>query len=244
MFNTLLVHPLFNLLALIYALIPGHDFGVAVIILTLLVRVALWPVITKQLHSQRTMQALAPEVAKVKARAKGDKQRESQLLMELYKEKGVSPFSSLLPILVQLPLFIALFVVLRDIIKPGEIASLSYGFVKHLGPIRDIIAGGGAFHPRLLGLVDLAATHNIVLAATAGLSQYLQTKQLAPQHPDQQSQSMFKATGVIFPALTLAIAYSLPAALALYWTVTSAAAIFQQRLILQRDVEELEAKKT
>src|SRR5436305_1814739 len=103
MFNTLLVHPLFNLLAVIYAVMPGHDFGLAVIILTVLLRLALWPLVSKQLHSQRAMQQLAPEVAKIKQKAKGDRQKESQLLMELYKERGISPFASMIPLLIQLP---------------------------------------------------------------------------------------------------------------------------------------------
>jgi YidC/Oxa1 family membrane protein insertase len=88
------LQPFLNFLFLIYGIIPGHDFGVSVIILTLIIRFALWPLTAKQLHSQKKMQALQPEISKVKKKAKGDKQLESQMLMELYKEKEISPFSA------------------------------------------------------------------------------------------------------------------------------------------------------
>lgn len=242
MFNTLLVEPLFNLLAFIFAVIPGNDFGLAVIILTILVRLLLWPIVNKQLHSQKVMQKLTPAVAKIREQSKGDKQKESRLLMELYKEKGVNPLASFIPLLVQLPLFIALFVVLRDIIKPGEIERLSYDFVKGLGAIKVIVQDNGTFHPTLFGLINLAESKNIPLAAVAGLTQYFQSKQLTPQHPDPQQKTMFKVTTAVFPALTVAIAYTLPAALALYWATTSLVAIVQQQIVLGRDVEELEER--
>lgn len=242
MFQTLLVQPLFNLLAVIYSVIPGHDFGIAIIVLTVLVRVLLYPVIKKQLHSQKVINELGPKAAKIRAETKGDKQKEAQLIMELYKEKGVSPFSSIGPMIIQLPVFFALFFVLRDIVKPGEIERLAYDFVKGFGPIHDIISNQADFHPSFLGIFDLAAKKNVILAGVAGLAQYFQTKQLAPKHPDPQQQAMFKTTGLLFPALTIFIGYTLPAALSLYWAATSAAAIAQQHLILNRDVQEIETK--
>ncbi|MBW3537868.1 YidC/Oxa1 family membrane protein insertase [Candidatus Parcubacteria bacterium] len=241
MFNTLFVYPLFNLLALIYALLPGHDFGLAVIILTIALRLAMWPLIKKQLHSQRAMQALAPEVSKVRAKAKGDKQKESQLLMELYKERGVSPFASLAPLLVQLPILFALFVVLRDVVKAGEIARVAYEPIRQLGPIQAIIKDAASFHPSLLGLIDLSKP-NIFLAVLTGATQYAQTKQITPKHPDAADASAKAASAmtIVFPVLTAGIALTLPSALALFWTVTSLVAIWQQRLILRQDVVELE----
>ena len=241
MFNTFLVHPLFNILAAIYALIPGHDFGVAIILLTILVRLALWPLIKKQLHSQRALQKLQPEIIKMKEKAKGDKQKENEMLLELYKERGINPFASLVPVLIQLPLFLALFVVLKDIIKPGEIAHLAYEPIKQLGAIKAIIADGGSFKPTLLGIIDLSKS-SPVLAVLAGIAQYFQTKQLAPAKTtgDSQAAAMASMT-IIFPFLTAFIGLSLPAALALYWVVTSVVAVIQQGMILKQDVEEMEA---
>lgn len=242
MFQTLLVQPLFNLLSLIYALLPIHDFGIAIIVLTVIVRLILWPIVNKQLHSQKVMQDIGPAAQKIKAEAKGDKQKETQMLMELYKEKGVSPFSSIVPLLIQLPVFIALFIVLRDIVKPGEFERLGYDFVKNLGEIKDIITNQSNFHPTLLGVFDLSQTKNWVLAGLAGGMQYVQSKQLAPKNPDPQQKAMFKTTSILFPVITVFFGYTLPAALSLYWAATSGVAIIQQHLVLNRDVQELEEK--
>lgn len=241
MFNTFIVHPLFNLLAGIYAVIPGHDFGVAIIIFTILVRLALWPILAKQLHSQRAMQKIAPDIAKVKLEAAGDKTKESQLLMELYKEKEINPFASLVPLFIQIPIFLALFAVLKDIIKTGEIARLAYEPIRGLGAIKDIIANGGAFKPTLFGIVNLAKP-SLVIAALAGIGQYIQTKQLLPKKHsagDPQAAAM-AGMSIIFPFLTVFIGLSLASALSLYWVSASTVAIFQQWLLLRRDVSEME----
>lgn len=238
MFNTLLVHPIFNLLAAIYAFV--HDFGIAVIILTILVRLVLWPLFTKQLHSQRAVQELQPELKKIKEKAGGDRTLENQLTLELYKEREINPFASFLPLIVQLPIFFALFIVLQDIVKPGEIAHITYPFVKGLGLVKEIIAGTATFHPTLLGLVDLTKPAPLI-ALVAGLAQFVQTKQLQPKQSTNDSQAQIMAgMTYIFPAVTFFIGLSLPAALSLYWTAASAMAILQQYIVLRRDVEELE----
>lgn len=241
MFNTLLVQPLFNLLLVIYALIPGHDLGIGIIILTVLVRLLVWPLVTKQLHSQKAMAQLAPDIAKVREKAKGDKQKESQLLMELYKEKEISPFASLVPLFIQLPLLFALFFVLRDILKSGEISRLTYSSVKDLHIVGAIISGSAVLKPTLLGLINLAHP-NVVLAVVAGALQYVQTKQIMPAQtaPGGQPNPM-AVTAYVFPVITFVFALTLPAALALYWAVTSAVAIFQQWWVLARGEKELEA---
>jgi YidC/Oxa1 family membrane protein insertase len=241
MFNTLLVQPLFNLLALIYAILPGHDFGVAIIVMTILVRLALWPLVAKQLHSQKAMQDLAPEVARVRAEAKGDKQLESQKLMELYKEKEINPFASLIPLLIQLPLFLALFAVLKDILKGGAIAKLAYPAIKNLPAIQAVIADPAMFHTTFLGLVDLSKP-SIFFAITAAIAQFFQSKQIMPAKGSQQDPSARAMSSMIylFPGLTFIIGLSLPGALSLYWTTASVVAIIQQTILLRKDVEELE----
>lgn len=238
MFNTILVQPIFNLLAVIYAFV--HDFGLAIIILTILVRGALWPLFTRQLHSQRALQELQPELKKIKEKAAGDRTLEGQLTMELYKEREINPFASILPLLVQLPIFFALFVVLKDITHASAISKLAYEPVKHIPAIADIISGKVPFHPTFLGFINLTKP-SIILAAAAGIGQFIQTKQITPkvQPGDQQAQIMSSMT-YMFPAITFFIGLSLPAALSLYWTAASGMAILQQYLVLQRDVRELE----
>ncbi len=241
MFTTLFVQPLFNILLVLYAFLPGHDFGVAIILLTILVRLALWPLVTRQLHSQRVLQRLQPEVAKIRKAAGGDKQKESKMLMELYKERGTNPFASILPLLVQLPIFFALYAVLRNVSAP-EVAKLGYDFVLQLGPVADVVSGKVPFHPTLFGIVDLTKP-SIVLAVMAGLAQFYQARQLMPQTMaagGSQAKTM-KNMAYIFPVITIGIGMTLPSALALYWLVTSLVAAFQQYWVLLRDAEELEA---
>lgn len=238
MFNTILVHPIFNLLAVLYAFV--HDFGLAVILLTILVRLLLWPLITKQLHSQRALQELQPELKRIKEQAAGDRTLEGQLTMELYKEREINPFASFLPLLIQLPIFFALFIVLRDIVLPGELAKVAYPFVQNLDAIADIIKNHAPFHPTLFGLVDLGKP-SVWLAAAGALAQFAQTKQITPKHTpgDTQAQVM---TGMVyvFPFITFFVGLSLPSALPLYWAVSSLVAVLQQYLVLKRDVRELE----
>jgi YidC/Oxa1 family membrane protein insertase len=238
MFNTILVNPIFNLLAVIYAYV--HDFGLAIILLTILILLLIWPLVTKQLHSQRALQELQPELKRIKEKAAGDRTLEGQLTMELYKEREINPFASFLPLLIQLPIFFALFVVLRDIVKPGEIAHLAYEPVKSLAAIAAIIKSHAVFHATLFGVIDLAKASPI-LAAFGAIAQFIQTKQITPkqQGGDPQAQ-MMGAMVYIFPALTFFIGLSLPSALPLYWVTSSSVAILQQYLVLKRDVRELE----
>jgi len=237
-FTVILVQPIFNLLALVYSLV--HDFGLAIIILTVIIRGLLWPLVTRQLHSQKALQELQPELKRIKEKAGGDRQLEGKLTMELYKEREINPFASFLPLLIQLPIFFALFVVLKDVVKPGEIAHLAYAPVKHLGPITNIIRHSTSFRPTFLGAI-LLTKPSWVLALLAGLAQFVQTRQITPKaEPGDQQAQMMAGMIYIFPLLTFFIGLRLPAALALYWTAASLMAILQQYLVLNRDVEELE----
>jgi YidC/Oxa1 family membrane protein insertase len=243
MFTTLLVQPLFNILFAIYGLLPGHDFGVAVIILTILVRLLLWPLVTKQLHSQKAMQQLAPEIAKIREQTKGDRQKETEMLMELYKKRGTSPFAPMLPLLIQLPIFFALYIVFRDAIHPDKIAELTYGFVSQIPAVANVIAHHSAFDPTLFGLIDLTKPSPI-LALTAAAAQWYQVKMMQPKKDSSvkvdDATRIAQSMSLVFPVLTFFIGLTLPSALALYWTVTSLVAAYQQYLVLMRDAREME----
>lgn len=242
MFNTLIVQPLLNLVLFFYAALPYHDLGLAVIIVTILVRLLVWPLASKQLHSQRAMQKLAPEIAKLRKKAAGDKQKESQMLMELYKEKGISPFASLTPILIQMPLLIAFYYALRHAVTAGDIANMVYPAIAKMEPIKDIIANPGTYKPLLFGIVNLAKP-NVVIAVLAAVAQYVQTKQIMPKRTTDKADTAAQVAQVsvlLFPFMTFLFAMSLPSALGLYWFVASLVSIFQQWLILRKDVEEME----
>lgn len=191
LFDSLIVQPIFNLLIAIYGIIPGSDFGISIIIFTIIVRLLMWPLIKKQLHQTKLMRALQPELKKVKAKAKGNKQLEGQMMMELYREKGVSPFGGIGLLLLQLPIFIALFAVINIITRERDrIEAFTYNFLEGLGPVKAIVADKAhEFNESLLGIVDLTRSGIsgegvyvplIILAALAGLFQYYQSKQVTP----------------------------------------------------------------
>lgn len=192
LFDAILVQPIFNILLFIYGLLPGHDFGLSIILFTILVRFAMWPLIRKQLRQTKVMQNMQADVQKIKKKTKGNRQLEAQLTMELYKERGVNPFSSIGLLIVQLPIFIALFAVIRLITENHavNIDKYAYGFIEQIGYIKDVITHPEAFNHVFLGVVDLTklAISNdgvywplIIMAAAAGLFQYWQSKQLLPK---------------------------------------------------------------
>src|SRR5688572_9852686 len=183
-FDIILVQPIFNVLVVIYGLVPGHDFGVALILFTILVRLLMWPLVKKQLRQTKVMRQLQPELVKIKKKAKGNRQLEGQLMMALYRERGVNPFSSIGLLLAQLPIFIALFAVVRLITEEsGSIAKFTYDFFEQIPAVQNAI--GGQFNESLLGLIDLtrhASEQNgvlywplVVLAILAAALQFIQS---------------------------------------------------------------------
>jgi len=200
-FQVFVAQPIFNLLIGIYSLIPGGDFGVALVIFTILVRFAMWPLVKKQLHQVKAMRKLQPELVQIKKNTKGDRRLESMQMMELYKKHGVSPFSSIGVLLIQLPIFIALFQVIQIFTSQRDkIDGITYGFLKGIGPIKDLIASPDHFNQTMLGFLDLtkqAVTSNpfainivlFILAIGAAVTQYIMSKQTTPQ---QQTNKSFK----------------------------------------------------
>lgn len=197
LFDTLIVQPIFNLLAAIYGLIPGGDFGISLIVFTVLVRLIMWPLVKKQLHQTKIMREIQPELKRIKAQAKGNKQVEAQLMMELYRERGVNPFGSIGLLIVQLPIFIALFRVIQIMTSQrDQIANFTYDFLEKLGPIQHIISDPNhQFNEYLFGLVNLTEHAlgqngiNIVLVVlcflAAGL-QFWQSKQVTPEPTEKK----------------------------------------------------------
>lgn len=192
LFDIILVQPIFNVLLFIYGIIPGHDFGIALILFTALVRFAMWPLVKKQLHQTKVMQKLQPELQKIKQKTKGNKQLEAQMMMELYRERGVNPFGSIGLLLAQLPVFIALFAVVRLITENHgtNIAKYAYDSIEQIPYIKDIIAHHDHFNNTLFGLVDLTRqaidSHGVywpllIMAIVAAGLQFWQSKQLLPK---------------------------------------------------------------
>src|SRR4029079_6419888 len=141
MFTTIIVQPIFNVLVLIYALLPGHNFGLAIIIFTVLIRLLMWPLVEHQLHAAKAMRELQPELKRIKKAAAGDKQKESLMVMELYKEREINPLGSLGIVILQPPILIGLYSGISKIIKdPHKIVSFSYPFLQHMGWLKELAA--------------------------------------------------------------------------------------------------------
>lgn len=269
-FDILIVQPIFNLLIGLYSIIPGGDFGVSLIIFTVIVRLVMYPLVKKQLHQTRIMRKLQPQLAKIKKQAKGNKQLEGMQMLELYKKHGVSPFRSIGILLVQLPIFLALYYVIQIFTSHrDQIAKFTYDFLEGLGPIRQLIENPSAFNEKLFGLVDLtkaAISQNhidvflIVLAVVAAATQYIMSKQTMPQSESkkrlrdimseaaegkQADQSEMNAIVMgkmikVLPIFMFFIMISVPGALALYYAVSNIVAVMQQSYLLKQDEEELE----
>src|SRR5882757_749810 len=127
MFTTLIVQPIFNVLAFIYTVLPGHNFGLSIILFTIVVRLLMWPLVKKQLHQVKMMRKIQPELKKVKKAAAGDKRKEQVMMMELYKERGINPFGQIGVMLLQIPILLGLYIGLQKVVKdPHEIISFAF----------------------------------------------------------------------------------------------------------------------
>jgi len=160
MFHELLYRPILNLLVFLYDIIPGHDVGLAIIGVTLVIRIILYPSFHSSLKSQKALQELQPKMEALKVKHKDDKQAQMKAVMELYKEHKVNPLSSCLPLLIQLPVMIALFSVLNNQLPKTTIEGL-YGFVSNPGTLE----------PVAFGFLNMAQPHTI-LAAVAAILQF------------------------------------------------------------------------
>ena len=196
-FQLLIVQPIFNLLIGIYSLIPGGDFGVALIIFTIIVRFAMWPLVKKQLHQTKAMQKMQPELTRIKKESKGNKQLESMRMMELYKKHDISPFRSIGILFIQLPIFIALYQVIQIFtLHRDQIDKYTYSFMKLIDPVKELIAHPDKFNQYFLGFINLTEKAVIFpskttqfsvvpvllfVAILAAATQYVMAKQIAPK---------------------------------------------------------------
>ena len=227
-FDPLLYHPLFNALVLLYNYLPGHDFGIAIICLTIIIRVILYPLAGKALRSQKALQRLQPKIQEIQKKYKDDKEAQAKETLEIYRKEKINPFSGLFLALVQLPILIALYNVFWKGLNAKELGNL-YAFV--VNPIQ--------INAMFLGFIDLSKP-NILFAVIAGAVQFFQTKMLMPATAQNQPKAndigtmMQKQMVYFFPIITIVILFRLPSALGLYWIVGSVFSIVQQYFILKK----------
>ncbi len=251
--QTILYQPLLNALIFLYKLL-FNNLGLAIIALTVLIRAALSPIMTKQLKSTKKMQEVAPELEKLKVKFKDDKQKLMQAQMELYKKHGVNPASGCLPQIVQLVILISLYQAFNLVIKPDglevvkKINESLYAFNQ--------IPLDSALNLRFLYLnlskPDLLKIPNFiglpgVFVILATVFQFLSSKMMTPvvkkeekmalktvEKTDDMAASMQKQMLYMFPLMTLVFGFTMPSGVMLYWFIFSFFSFIQQYFINQK----------
>lgn len=239
LYNAIIFQPILNLLIWLYNVLPGGDIGIAIIALTVLVKLILYPFTVAQIRQQRALQDIQPKINEIRSRLKDKKEEQAKELMELYKREKVNPAASCLPLLIQLPVFIGLFQALRD-----GLASRSLQF------LYPFVANPGSINNFFLGFVDLSKP-NYVLAVLAGGVQFWQSWQImrkpSPASPppaevkgkegakdEDMAAIMNKQMLYVMPIVTVFIGVSMPGGLTLYWLVMSLLTVGQQALFLRK----------
>ncbi|MEK9168119.1 MAG: YidC/Oxa1 family membrane protein insertase [Patescibacteria group bacterium] len=257
LFNTFLYEPLYNGLLFLVAILPGADLGIAVIILTLLVKFALLPLAHKTAKTQVKMKELDPHIKAIKEKHKSNKQEQAKQMMDLYGKHGVSPFSGIIAIFIQLPIIIALYWVFFKGLKvdPALLAAIDHlaGNLPSSLLNHDILYSfvhlPESIKVEFLGLVDLTGK-SIVLALIAGISQYVQINLSMPKKAgegflpkstgslkDDLAQNMGFQMRYILPVFVGIFAYSISAAVALYWAVSNIFAIVHEVIVRKKNVK-------
>lgn len=270
MFTTLIVQPIFNLLVLIYAILPGHNFGMALIIFTIIIRLLLWPLVKRQLHQAKAMRRLQPEIKKIKQSTKGNRAKESQMLMELYKEKGINPFATFPILIAQLVVLLGLYSGLNKLIHdPHQLVEFAYPALQHLAWMETIAHNIHEFDNTFLGFIDLSRAAlgpagvywpAMLLVVGSAVTQYYQAKQLMPDDKDSRglrailkdansgkaadqsevNAAVGRSTRYIIPVFIFLFTVNIASALSLYWFTGGIVALIQQGIVLRRDEEEME----
>ena len=240
LFQTILYQPIFNGFVALYNLIP--DVGVVILIITVLIKVVLYPMTNKSIKAQKSLTDLQPKLDELKEKHKGNQQMIASETMKLYKEHKVNPFGSCLPLLIQLPVFIALYWVLRATLTSDNF-DLLYPFVANPGHINSVT----------LGVFDLAKG-SIILAVLAGAAQFVQAKMFsrkkAPKEAGKSGKDesmaamMNKQMLYMMPALTVIIGFNLPGGLTLYWFLSTLLTALQQMWLFKKEKNDKDGGKT
>lgn len=269
-FESFIVQPIFNLLVFIHALVPGGNFGISIIIFTFVIRFLMWPLVRKQLHQSRAMRGLQPEIKKIKKSAKGDRQKESALLMELYKERGINPFSSFGTLIIQFVILIGLFRGLQRVIEDSsELVNFAYAWIQNLPLMQRIAENPDLFDNTLLGVVDLSRAAispeglyipAMILVIGSAVTQFFQSSQLMPKDedaktlkqilqdakqgkqadPSEANAAVGRSMRYFIPVIIFFVTVFFASALSLYWFMSGLIGYWQQSRILAEDTVEMQ----
>ncbi len=233
LFRILISQPLYNAIVWFYDVVPGADFGIAIILTTILLKLLMFPLSQKQIESQKKMQEIQPKLKAIQREHK-DKEAQAKAMMELYRNEKTNPFAGCLPLIVQIVFLIAIYHVIIRISQANfaiDGAEL-YAFVPNPGVVNHFF----------LQLVNLAEP-NYILAALAALGQFFQTRMILRSQPKREAPAddqpdmaaiMNKQMLYIGPAVTLFIGITFPAALSLYWLTSTLFMLGQQYILLRK----------
>lgn len=270
LFDAVIVQPILNLLMAIYAVIPGGDFGLSIIIFTIITRFLLWPLIKKQLHQAKAIRKMQPELKKIREKYKKDRQAQGLAMMELYKKHNISPFGSIGVLLIQLPILIAIYRVVQIfVMHRDELGKYTYSFMDNLPTVKALVENPDNFNQNFLGIIDLTkiAVANsgvsiglVVLALIAAALQFFISKQMSPNSDSKKrlrdvlaeagegkdadqaevNAIVMRKMMKFMPIMLFFIMISLPGALALYLATSNAVAYLQNATILKQDKDEMQ----
>lgn len=234
LFHTLFYLPLFNTLIFLYTILPIKDMGIAIIALTILVRLLLWPLTEKQIAIQKAMKKLQPKLNEIKEKYKNDRIKQGEETMRLYKENNANPASSCLPLLIQLPILFAMYEAFRKGLEQTALADV-YSFITKPETI----------NAHFLSLIDLTKPF-ILLAVLAALAQFWQAKMMTAGSPRPETSkdgakdeafqaALGKQMVYMMPILTVFIGWKLPAGVMLYWLTSTLMMGVQQMVELRKN---------
>ncbi len=242
LYNLILFEPAFNSLVFIYNYIP--NLGIAIIILTIIIKSLLYLPNRSSIRSQKKLQETQPKLLVIQEKYKNNKEELGRQLMKFYKDNKVNPFSSCLPLLIQLPILIALYRAFLAVAgtDPNTFILLDEQLQHLYEPMRNIFVSR-PIDPHFLGIFDLSKSGNWILAILAGAAQFWSSKMLMatrpPKVPGAKDESMMagmnKQMMYFMPAITVFFAFQFPAGLALYWFVSTVFQALQQLYIFKKD---------
>lgn len=231
-FSVVLYNPLYNGLVFLISVVPFADVGIAVVILTIAVRFILLPLSMKAVKTQALVRSMESELSQLREKFKDNRQEQARHTMELYKEKGINPFSSFLLLFIQIPIIFALYWVFFRGGLPEINLEILYSFVSEPEEI----------NTQFLGVIDILE-RNAPLALLAGITQFFQIRLSMPKRKkrvdnptlkDDLARSFSFQMRYVLPVIVVVIAYVISAAVALYWTVSNIVSIAQELFVLKR----------
>lgn len=244
LFNKTLYEPLYNGLIALIDIIPGGDVGIAVIILTVIVKLILFPLSKKSVYTQIKMRDLQKPMEEIKEKYKDNREKMGFAMLELYKENKVNPFSSILLIFIQIPVIFALYWVFLRAGLPNINTDILYSFI----PEPSII------NIDFLSFITITETKSWILALLAGLTQHFQARfsmpkptPVKPGASPSLKEDMMRGMNIqikwVLPIIVFFISYGLIAVVALYWTVSNLFAIGQELYIRENIKKPAEKSK-